>query len=137
MATSIINKIPFFADLGIEDTLAIMGCMKQVSYSRGENIFLEGDAADNLYIIDQGTVNIYKGGGNRATTILATLNPGDFFGEMGLLDGLPRSASAQVATDCRLMRLSGRDFEIAIKISPHIARNVMRSLAMRIRKNNK
>ena len=135
MATLFLNKIPFFANLTNDDTLTVMGCMHQVAYSRGERVFREDDPADHLYLIIEGSVKVSKEG-LRGATLLATLHAGDFFGEMGLLDGLPRSASAEAGTDCKLMRLSGKDFETVIRLSPSIARNVMRHLATRLRGNN-
>jgi CRP-like cAMP-binding protein len=132
MAPLMLNKIPFFADLTHEDTLTLMGCMHQVSYSRGEKIFREDDPADHLYLIIEGSVKIFKEG-LTYPTILATVPAGGFFGEFGLIDGLPRSASAGANTDCKLMRLSGKDFETVIRVSPSIARNVMRNLVRLLR----
>jgi len=135
MSSLLLNKIPFFADLSHDDTLTLMGCMQQVSYSRGEKIFREDDPADHLYLIIEGSVKIFKEG-LTYPTILATISAGGFFGEFGLIDGLPRSASAGANTDCKLMRLSGKDFETVIRVSPSISRNVMRNLVRLLREKN-
>jgi CRP/FNR family transcriptional regulator/CRP/FNR family cyclic AMP-dependent transcriptional regulator len=135
MSSLLLNKIPFFADLSHDDTLTLMGCMKQVSYSRGEKIFREDDPADHLYLIIEGSVKIFKEG-LTYPTILATIPAGGFFGEFGLIDGLPRSASAGANTDCKLMRLSGKDFETVIRVSPSISRNVMKNLVRLLREKN-
>ncbi len=135
MSSLLLNKIPFFADLSHDDTLTLMGCMQQVAYSRGEKIFREDDPADHLYLIIEGSVKIFKEG-LTYPTILATISAGGFFGEFGLIDGLPRSASAGANTDCKLMRLSGKDFETVIRVSPSISRNVMRNLVRLLREKN-
>jgi CRP-like cAMP-binding protein len=135
MSSLLLNKIPFFADLSHDDTLTLMGCMKQVSYSRGEKIFREDDPAGRSDLIIEGSVKIFKEG-LTYPTILARLFAGGFFGGFGLIDGLPRSESAGANTDCKLMRLSGKDIETVIRVSPSISRNVMKNLVRLLREKN-
>ena len=65
----------------------------QTTYDTGEYIFVEGDAGDCAYIIESGTVEISLGNDD-GKLVLATLNKGEILGEMAIIDGLPRTASA-------------------------------------------
>lgn len=102
-----------------------------VSFRNGETIFREGDKADFLYVIQEGDVEIRLG--NRA---LGTLNHGSIFGEMGLIDGSPRSATAVAASDVTLIPINEKQFLFMVSHTPYIALNMMRVLADRLRHMN-
>ena len=98
----------------------------------GETIFKEGDPATELYVTQSGRVGIQLG--NR---ILDTLDANTIFGEMALIDGAPRSATAIAATDVALVPVSEKQFLLLINRTPFFALEVMRVLARRLCAANK
>ena len=98
----------------------------------GETIFKEGDTAKELYVIQSGQVEIQLG--NR---LLETLEPNDLFGEMALIDGAPRSASAIAKTDVALVPMSKKDFLALVSRAPSFALDIMGMLARRLRAANR
>jgi CRP-like cAMP-binding protein len=115
----------------IDFTLMAQAGTEPRSYRNGDTIFREGDAADCLYVIQQGDVEIRLG--NR---VLGTLNHGSMFGEMALIDGAPRSATAVAASDVTLVPINEKQFLFMVSHTPYIALNVMRVLADRLRHMN-
>src|SRR5271165_5489281 len=101
-------------------------------YKAGDVIFREGDAANELFIIQSGAVEIRLG--NR---VLETLPQYSIFGEMALIDAAPRSATAVAANDVRLVPVTEKQFLFLISNTPHFALNVMRIMARRLRTANK
>jgi CRP/FNR family cyclic AMP-dependent transcriptional regulator len=100
-------------------------------YKAGEVIFQEGEAASELFVIQSGKVDIRLG--NRQ---LGTLGDRDIFGEMALIDGAPRSATAVAATDVKLVPVGEKQFLFLVSRTPYFALNVMRTLARRLRTQN-
>lgn len=101
-------------------------------YKAGDVIFREGDAAQELFIIQSGEVEIRLG--NR---VLEKLPQYSIFGEMALIDAAPRSASAVAASDVTLVPVGEKQFLFLISNTPHFALNVMRIMARRMRVTNK
>jgi len=98
----------------------------------GTVLFREGDAGSTMFVIRSGKVNIWKHIGQSEIT-LAVLGPGEFFGEMALLEGLPRSAGATVIDDALLIELEGSAFETLVRKNAEIAVRLMRRLSSRLR----
>ncbi len=101
------------------------------TYNAGDVIFQQGDKAEELYVIQSGTVEIRLG--NR---LLDTLPERSIFGEMALIDDAPRSATAIAATDVKLVPVGEKQFLFLVSRTPHFALNVMRALARRLRATN-
>jgi len=102
------------------------------THPMGEIIFSEGDIGTEMYIIQSGTVELLKSIGG-ATRVLNTLEKGDFFGEMSVLEDLPRTASARAKTDVEVVRINGALFDSMLKNNPEIAIRMMRKLSRRLR----
>jgi CRP-like cAMP-binding protein len=98
----------------------------------GEYIFREGDLGTEMYIINEGKVEILNVVGDEEQ-VLAELEKGDFFGEMSVLEDLPRAASARAATDVRLLQINGSTFDQLLQGNPEIAVRMMRKLSRRLR----
>jgi CRP-like cAMP-binding protein len=98
----------------------------------GEYIFREGDLGTEMYIINEGKVAILNVVGDEEQ-VLAELEKGDFFGEMSVLEDLPRAASARAATDVRLLQINGSTFDQLLQGNPEIAVRMMRKLSRRLR----
>ncbi len=90
-------------------------------------IFNEGDEGDNFYIIHKGQVRVSRAAGRRAAKPVATLVPGDFFGERSLLYGRKRSATVEAVSEVDLLRLSKADFERLLRKFPQIKPNLLLS----------
>ncbi|MGA2311413.1 MAG: cyclic nucleotide-binding domain-containing protein [Xanthobacteraceae bacterium] len=101
------------------------------AYNAGDVIFRQGDKAEELFVIQSGTVEIRLG--NR---LLDTLPERSIFGEMALIDGAPRSATAIAATDVKLVPVGEKQFLFLVSRTPYFALNVMPALARRLRATN-
>ena len=99
-------------------------------------IFSEGDRADAAYLIERGAVRIAIGRDGR-DQILALLGPGEVFGEMGVIDGLPRSASAVAVEDCRLVAVSAEQIQQVVARSDPFFAELMRKMVGRLRNSQK
>jgi len=99
----------------------------------GDVIFHEGDLGTEMYIIQEGQVEILhlSTDGPRR---LALLEKGDFFGEMSILDELPRTATAVAVSDARLVEIDGATFDEMLRANPEIAIRIMRKLSLRVRR---
>jgi CRP/FNR family transcriptional regulator, cyclic AMP receptor protein len=102
------------------------------AFKAGDVIFRQGDAAQELFVVQSGKVEIRLG--NR---VLDTLPEHSIFGEMALIDAAPRSATAVAATDVRLVPVDEKQFLFLVSRTPHFALNVMRVLARRLRASNR
>lgn len=98
------------------------------SYTAGETIFRAGERGDLMYVVVEGTVDIYQD-----EQITNTLGPDELFGEMALIDDGPRSATAIARTDCTLARVNEAQFVRMVHETPYFALNVMRVLVERLR----
>ena len=103
-----------------------------VSHLMGDIIFSEGDIGTDMFILQSGTVELLKAIGGE-TRVLATLEKGDFFGEMSVLEDVPRTASARAKTDVELVRINGATFDAMLKSNTEISVRMMRKLSRRLR----
>jgi Cyclic nucleotide-binding domain/FHA domain len=106
-----------------------------VVFSAGEYVFREGDLGTEMYIINEGKVEILNRFGEEQR-VLAVLEKGDFFGEMSVLEDLPRAASARALTDTRLLQINGSTFDQMLQHNPEIAVRMMRKLSRRLRETD-
>ncbi len=105
-------------------------------FAAGHVLFHEGEEGDEMYIIQSGKVAIKKKVKDADTT-LAVLEKGDFFGEMAILERLPRSAGAEVVEEGDLIVISGETFGDMIKANPEIAVRMLRKQSIRLRETNR
>lgn len=127
--------IPLFSNLSADQIASIGAHAHLTAFDKGSVILREGDTADSFYVIVAGQVKVYITDETDASreVILKTLGPGDFFGELPLLDQAPRSASVAALDRCHLQVLTYKAFQRAIEGSPEIAARVMQTLATRLR----
>src|SRR5687768_12138850 len=93
-AVEVFGRSPLFEQASREIMESLAGRLKRRRFRRGEVIFHQGDPGDSLHIVASGAVKIVLPSAEGEEAIIATLRPGDFFGELALLDGAPRSATA-------------------------------------------
>jgi CRP/FNR family transcriptional regulator, cyclic AMP receptor protein len=100
-------------------------------FPKGTVLFSEGDPGREMFVIRKGRVTISKLS-REVETVLVTLGPGEFFGEMSILNQKPRSATATVAEDARLLVLDPRTFETMLRANGEIALRMIQKLADRL-----
>ena len=111
--------------------------MKKQTFGRDEVIFREGDFALTMYEIKAGSVGIYANYGLESVRQLATLGTGEFFGEMGLAEYYPRSATAvALEPDTTLDEIDADEFATYFKDQPETVLTIMRTLSARLRETN-
>jgi len=99
------------------------------SFKQGETIFKQGDPADCMFAVVEGAVAIELG-----STLVEHVPPGGVFGEMALIDGLPRSATAVATADCSLAAINEKRFLRLVELTPRFALRVMQVLTERLRR---
>ena len=103
---------------------------------KGTVLFRQGDAGGSLYVIRSGRVQIRRRFGDERR-VIATLGPGEFFGEMSVVSGRPRSATAEVVEDATFLKIRAEKLEALIAKHPEIAIRLIRKLADRIEVSNR
>jgi CRP/FNR family transcriptional regulator, cyclic AMP receptor protein len=104
-------------------------------FAPGSVLFEEGQPGDYMYVVQTGEVEIRRRVGDR-DRVLAVLPAGEFFGEMAILNGRPRSATAVVRTASRLLVIEGKTFEAMLRARPEIALRIIKALATRLESAN-
>jgi CRP/FNR family transcriptional regulator, cyclic AMP receptor protein len=133
--TSLLGSLNLFESLSTEELAGLSARLEEVQFPAGKVIFEQGAPGGRLFIIEEGAVDISYGTGKTALG-LATLVPGEYFGELSLFDGEPRSATARAARDCKLLALDHDDFVAFTSKRPDAALKIMRELARRLRHTN-
>ena len=134
----LLKGVELFSELNEEQLGMIANLVIVKNYNRDETVVLEGDdSVQALYLIASGSVQVYMTGIDGRETILSFLERGDFFGEMSLIDGEPRSASVRTVTDATLLVIHRESFLSLLRKSPEIAMALMSELCKRLRKANK
>ncbi|MBE3575834.1 MAG: Crp/Fnr family transcriptional regulator [Firmicutes bacterium] len=131
-----LKQVPLFAQMDDDDLERLAQIVRVAEYRRGEQVFLAGDPGDAFYMVISGSVRIYILSEDGREKTLTLLGPGEFFGEMALVDDAPRSASAQALEFARLMVLSRGAFTHMITTHPDMAIKVIRVLSQRLREAN-
>jgi uncharacterized membrane protein len=129
-------RVPLFKRLDAEELEKLANEIDQVNYQAGETIFHEHDRGDALYILEAGKVRIWVMDEDVHEVTLAELTPGDFFGELAVLDRGERSSSATAITDIHLHRLSSDDFQQFLINHPDASIDVICEIAARMRQTN-
>jgi CRP-like cAMP-binding protein len=136
---ALLARTPVFAGLSRRLLGRLATQLFEKAYTPGDVVFREGDPGKGLFIVLEGAVAITQAapGGD---LVLRSLGPGACFGELALIDDLPRSATARVTAPSRLLILYRTDFEALVEGSPGIARvvlrNLLRTLATYVRRTN-
>ncbi|MBL0213148.1 MAG: Crp/Fnr family transcriptional regulator [Myxococcales bacterium] len=104
-------------------------------FPAGSVLFEEGQPGDYMYVVQTGEVEIRRQVGE-TERVLAILPPGEFFGEMAILNGRPRSATAVCKTKARLLVIEGKTFEAMMRARPEIALRIIKALATRLESAN-
>ena len=126
---AVLERLPLFAGLSGKELERIGRLVEEIEVPAGRQLASTGDAGRELFIIVDGRAVVTTARGR-----VIRLRPGDFFGEMSLIDGEPRSANVTAATPMRLLAIGYREFWQMLDESLPIVRKIMRTLCQRIRR---
>lgn len=131
---NILRKVPLFAVLEDRELgeLAALGSTRRIR--KDELIFMQGDPGKHFFILLQGKIRIFLQDSRGREVILIVLGDEDFFGEMSLLDGKTRSASAQALTETRVYSIAHEDFYRFLERTPAVSLKLLRLLSERLRR---
>jgi CRP-like cAMP-binding protein len=138
--TAELGRMSLFKDLSTEELERIKHLMFERSFKPGSTLFLEGMQGEVLYIVRQGRIEILKKKGE-TDFLIATLGPGDFVGEMSIIDAEPRSATARVAEESTLLVVTRKCFLDIMQTIPGAANKILLTMLkvvnQRLRETNR
>ena len=129
--------VPFLALLDDEQRALLAERLDTITEPAGKSMWVYGDPGDGAYIVRKGAVEIYSKNDTGERLVLETARVGDFFGEISLLDGGPRTASAVVVEDLEAILVDRGDMEEFLRICPGAAINLLAASGRRIRETSK
>jgi CRP/FNR family cyclic AMP-dependent transcriptional regulator len=129
----ILKSVPLFSSFTDSQLGQLLSCVQHRSYPRNAFILRAGEETDALYIILSGRVKVLIPDEEGHEVILSVIGAHEFFGEMGLLDELPRSASVETLESCDMLRLSKAGFTGILKDNFELAMLIIRNLVRRLR----
>jgi CRP-like cAMP-binding protein len=132
--TAVLEKVPLFTQLEAGELHRVAEVTRERAYPKNSVILFEDDPGDALYVVAQGQVKVVLIGEDGREVILSVLGPGEFFGEMALIDDEPRSAHVIAMEESSLLVLRREDFQGILKQSPGIALALLRELSRRLRR---
>ncbi len=131
-----LERIPLFEGLCAEHLDSFARLLVERTFARGDVIFFEDDPGDALYIVQSGRVKIYRVAEDGREKTLALMSEGEFFGEMAIVDGGPRSAIAEAVVKSTLYALHRADFQKMVASTPAISLGMIKVLSNRLRQTN-
>jgi CRP/FNR family transcriptional regulator, cyclic AMP receptor protein len=133
VSTAVLKAVPLFSALPEEQLRTLAAMVIRRSSPRSTTVVAAGDATDSLYIVLSGRLKVMMSDAEGKEVILTILGPGEFFGEMGLIDESPRSASVVAIEPCELLSISKRDFKKCLAENFDMTMALLRGLVKRLR----
>ncbi len=124
----LLKSVPIFSELGRGDLSRLAKLMVSRTIKAGDAVIEENDQAAGFFVVSSGKLEVERQG-----KTLATYGPGDFFGEMALFEGFPRSATVRAVEDSELLAMTRWDFTAELKNRPQIALGMLPVLVRRLR----
>ena len=128
-----LTSIPLFSNMPHENLELLAGQIQHRKYIKNNIVIAEGEQSDSLYIVNEGKIKIFISDSEGREMQLKILGPGDYFGELALIDQKPRSASAITLCDSDLSVITSKDFMQCLHIHPEMAIHLLRVLASCLR----
>ena len=128
-----LSKVWLFNGLAQDDLVHLAQLAKTRVYKSRETIVSKGDPADEFYVLLRGRAKVTAQGKEGADTAINVMGPGEVFGEVGILDGQPRSATVTTLEECEMAVVDKRAFDGLLAASPAVAIRLLTVLAGRIR----
>lgn len=132
--TALLADVPLFAGLDSEPLAGLAEVITEHHYAKDAVVVTMDEGADALYLVVEGVVRVSLTADKGREFVLGNLGPGQFFGEMSLVDGEPRSANVRCEEDATLLRLGRGDFLKTLRRYPELAQNVITEMCARLRK---
>lgn len=123
-----LRQVPFFKGMSDKALARVAEIAKEVSHPAGKTVVEEDHSAVGFHMIRSGHADATQGG-----AVVSTMGPGDYFGEMSLIDGKPRSASVVATTDLRTLAIPAWNFNRLLDENPDMMRALLVALSERIR----
>jgi CRP/FNR family cyclic AMP-dependent transcriptional regulator len=140
LVTKEIEGIDTFRDLDGKELERVRKLLVSGKYRAGEVLFHEGDPGNAMYFVLSGSVQVYRRTDSGRRQLLARIRAGHVLGEMALVDGGPRSATAKALGETRVAKLSRSDFQSLLRYESHIAALILgriaRMVSLRLRQTN-
>ena len=136
MDAATLRSVPLFSSLDSKATAELGEYLTIHDYPKSARIFRYGDPGDAMYLIDVGKVRISITDADGADVTLTELGPGDFFGDMAMLDGHGRSANATAIEDARLAKLTRDDFLTFMQSDSRVTLELLTALTQRLRRTD-
>jgi len=133
VSTAVLKAVPLFSSFPDDQLRMLATVVGRRSVPRSTTVMASGDPTDSLYIVLSGRLKVLMSDAEGKEVILSILGPGEFFGEMGLIDDSPRSASVLAIEPCELLSISKRDFKKCMAENFDMSMAVMRGLVRRLR----
>lgn len=133
MSLVVLRNVPLFSGLDEAELEKLSRVAGRKRVERGASVVRAGDSTDSLYILLSGRAKVTNTDEEGREIILAWLGPGEFFGEMGLIDGSPRSANVVAAEPCELLFLGKDAFQRCMQDNFAVAQKLMKILVLRLR----
>lgn len=133
MSVEALRTIPLFANVDDHDLARIAAASTVRTYPKNSIIITEGDVSNSLYVILSGEVKVFVSDADGRTNIINRLGPGDYFGELSLIDERPRSASIETLSKCQLSILSRQYFVSYLEANPRVAIRMLEGMGQRLR----
>lgn len=135
--TSLLTSVPLFERFSDEERAELAAQLDEEEFAQGQLIFKRGDPGGAIFIVASGEVEIFIEDSTGKRIVFETARAGDFFGELSLLDGQPRSASAQALSSTRALRVDRADLEHLFARHPTAAMDVLAIIGRRLREADK
>jgi len=132
----VLRTVPIFSGLSDEDITSLAHLALRKRYPKDTVVFFENEEGDFFFTITEGRIKVTILGDDGREVILSVLGPGDFFGEMALLDNEPRSATAIAVEESELLSLHRNDFQTVLNENKSITSALIRVLSARLRRAN-
>jgi CRP-like cAMP-binding protein len=132
----LLHVVPAFAALADEDLARVAEVTVPRTFHGGEAVFHEGDESDTCYVVRSGHVRAVREHTDGRTLTLATLGPGDIFGELAIFDDERRSATVEALEETEVIAILGRDMRRLLREHSDIAVKLLAALSRRLRETN-
>ncbi len=126
--SELLANCPLFRGVGADGLAALARAATEVSFPVNHVIAREGEIGTGFFVIAEGSVRVVRDG-----DVLARLGPGDFFGELSVLDGQPRNARVAAETPTTCLAIATWDFEATLVANPTVMLAILRGVAARLR----
>ena len=130
-AASALERVPLLAGMNDKARGRLAKTMKDRTFKQGREVVAQGRTGAGFFLITEGEAVVTIGG-----EVIRTLGPGDYFGEMALLDGAPRSATVTAQTELSCLTISSWGFKAFVQENPQVAWDMLQRLAERLRESS-